>query len=93
MHTTALTPDRDDDIVQLFSNISNSKYRELKEVISPTLTIKVVGFFFRWPKIIYKNKMKDTNLNLIGQKNNTCYQSIPNYTTKMDNKNLNFRSK
>lgn len=65
----------------------------LDEVISPTITIKVSGFFLGGLKLYILNKMKDTNLNLIGQKNNTCYQSIPNYTTKMDNKNINFRSK
>lgn len=72
MHTTALTPDRDDDIVQLFSNISNSKYRELKEVISPTLTIKVVGFFKNGLKSYILNKKKDTwsDTKFLG-KNNT----------------------
>jgi len=80
-----LTPDRDDDIVQLFSSISHSKYRELKEVISPTLTIKVVGFFLGGLKLYILNKMKYTNLK--GQKNN-MYSKI--FLNKID-RNLSFK--
>ena len=43
-------------------------YREEKEVISPTLTIKVVGLFLGGLKLYILNKMKDTYLT--GQKNN-----------------------
>lgn len=46
----------------------------LDEVISPVITIKVTGFFLGGQKLYILNKMKDTNL--IGQKNNMCYQSI-----------------
>jgi len=67
----------------------------MDEVISPTLTIKVVGFFtvlvlsfFKFKvrldkvgglKLYILNKMKDTNLN--GKKNNTYYQTILNKNT------------
>ena len=40
----------------------------LDEVISPTITIKVVGLFLGGLKLYILNKMKDTNL--FGQKNN-----------------------
>src|ERR1700724_1387656 len=40
----------------------------MDEVISPTLTIKIVGFFLGGLKLYVLNKMKDTILN--GQKNN-----------------------
>lgn len=43
----------------------------LDEVISPTITIKVVGFFSGGLKLYILNKMKDTNL--FGQKNNLYY--------------------
>jgi len=66
----------DDDIVQLFSSIINKLYRGVKEVISPTLTIKVVGFFLGGLKLYILNKMKDTILN--GKKNNMYYQTIIN---------------
>lgn len=75
-------------------------YRGVKEVISPTLTIKVVGFFtvhvlsflnFKERlgragglKLYILNKMKDTNLN--GKKNNIYYQTILNKNTL---KNIN----
>ena len=40
----------------------------MDEVLSPTLTIKIVGFFLGGLKLYILNKMKDTNL--FGQKNN-----------------------
>lgn len=47
----------------------------MDEVISPTLTIKVVGLFsVDGLKLNIINKMKDTSL--IGQKNNISYHSI-----------------
>jgi hypothetical protein len=67
----------------------------MDEVISPTLTIKVVGFFTVHVlsffiikdrlgkagglKLYILNKMKDTNLN--GKKNNMYYQTILNKNT------------
>ena len=43
----------------------------LDEVISPTMTIKAVGFFLGGPKLYIFKKIKDTNI--IGQKNNKYY--------------------
>lgn len=58
----------------------------MDEVLSPTLTIKVVGFFLGGLTLYILNKMRDTNLN--GQKNNMYYNTIIN-----KNKfNMNLRS-
>lgn len=51
-------------------------YRKVKEVLSPTLTIKVVGLFLGGLKLYILNKMKDTILN--GKKNNKYYHTILN---------------
>ena len=45
------------------------------EVISPTITIKVVGFFLGGLNLYILNKMKDTIFN--GQKINLYYQTSP----------------
>lgn len=58
----------------------------MDEVLSPTLTIKVVGFFLGGLTLYILNKMRDTKLN--GQKNNMYYNTIIN-----KNKfNMNLRS-
>jgi hypothetical protein len=51
-------------------------YRGVKEVLSPTLTIKVVGLFLGGLKLYILNKMRDANLN--GKKNNMYYRTIIN---------------
>lgn len=48
----------------------------LDEVISPTMTIKAVGFFLGGLTLYILNKMKDTIFN--GQKNNKYYHNIIN---------------
>ena len=51
----------------------------LDEVISPTVTIKVVGFFLGGLKLYILNKMKDTIYQRVnGQKNSMCYHTIKN---------------
>ena len=51
----------------------------LDEVISPTVTIKVVGFFLGGLKLYILNKMKDTIYQRVnGQKNSMCYHAIKN---------------
>src|SRR6202023_205111 len=57
----------------------------LDEVISPTLTIKIVGFFLGGLKLYVLNKMKDTILN--GQKNNMYLNTI----MSKNRFNINFR--
>ena len=48
----------------------------LDEVISPTITIKVLGLFLGGLKLYILKKMKITNF--IGPKNNMCYTNIKN---------------
>ena len=60
----------------------------LDEVINPTITIKVVGFFLGGLKLYILNKMKDTILN--GKKNNMYLNSIKN--KNRFNKNLRLSS-
>ena len=48
----------------------------LDEVISPSMTIKAVGFFLGGLTLYILNKMKDTIFN--GQKNNKYYHNIRN---------------
>jgi len=57
----------------------------MDEVISPTLTIKIVGFFLGGLKLYVLNKMKDTILN--GQKNNMYLNTI----MSKNRFNINFR--
>lgn len=56
----------------------------MDEVISPTLTIKVVGFYLGGLKLYILNKMKDTILTKKGQKNNLYYHSFTN-TNRINN--------
>ena len=63
-------------ILMFIAHPSFSLLYILDEVISPTMTIKAVGFFLGGLTLYILNKMKDTIFN--GQKNNKYYHNIIN---------------
>src|SRR5215471_10467862 len=62
----------------------------MDEVISPTITIKVVGFFFNGPKSYILNKIKDTNFKFRLVKK--ILYRITFYLNSLKNFNLNTKN-